>query len=719
MRSRRSIRAALRYPAVCSLAAVFCLAAAAAAPATAQQAAVTPPVAEVAPHRLEMHGHVRTDNYYWLRERENPEVIAYLEAENEYTAAVMAHTEALQEKLFDEIVGRIQQTDLSVPFFRDGYFYYTKTEAGQEYPVYARKKGSLDSAEEILVDVNELAEGHGFTSVRFPAVAPAGNLIAYAADTVGRRFYDIHFKDLDTGTVLVDEIPATTGGMVWANDSRTLFYGKQDPMTLRSYQIYRHVLGTDPAQDELVYQEDDAEFSCYVSKTKTEKYILIGSYQTLSSEIRYLDADEPAGEFKVFLPREPNHEYSVDHFGDYFYVTTNWEADNFRLMRAPVDRTGKEYWEEVIPHREDVRVLGLDVFRDYMVLMERKDGLLQIRVRPWSGAGEHYLDFGEPAYSARPSSNPEIDTDVLRYRYSSLTTPSSIYDYNMKTRERTLLKQDEVLGGYDPADYVSERLYAPARDGVRVPVSIVYRRGTEMDGNNPLLLYGYGSYGASMDAAFSSVRLSLLDRGFVYAIAHVRGGEEMGRWWYEDGKLLNKKNTFTDFIDVAEFLVEEGYTRPEMLFAQGASAGGLLMGAVANMRPDLFKGIIAGVPWVDVVTTMLDASIPLTTSEYDEWGNPNEEEYYWYMLSYSPYDQVTAQDYPNMLVTTSLHDSQVQYFEPAKWVAKLRALKTDDNLVLLKTNMEAGHGGASGRYERYRDVAFQYAFMLDLLGNEE
>jgi oligopeptidase B len=510
-----------------------------------------------------------------------------------------------------------------------------------------------------------------------------------------------------------------TSNITWANDNRTVFYGRQDPGTLRPYQIYRHVLGADPANDELVYQEDDVEFSCYVRKTKTDQYIIIGSSQTLSREYWYLDADDPDGDFTLFLAREPDHEYSIAHFGDYFYITTNYDAENSRLMRTPVDRTAKENWEEVIAHREDVLLLGFDVFKDFMVVVERKEGLLQIRIRPWSGEDEHYLDFGEPAYSARPTSNPEIDTDVLRYRYASMTTPSSVYDYNMETREKTLLKQDEVLGGYDPANYVSERLYATARDGVRVPVSLVYRKGTEMDGGNPLLLYAYGSYGSSMDAGFSSVRLSLLDRGFVYAIAHVRGGMEMGRWWYEDGKLFNKKNTFTDFIDVAAFLVDEGYTSPEMMFAQGGSAGGLLMGAVYNMRPDLFKGILALVPWVDVVTTMLDASIPLTTSEYDEWGDPNEEDYYWYMLSYSPYDQVEAKDYTNMLVTTGLHDSQVQYFEPAKWVAKLRAMKTDDNRLLLKTNMQAGHGGASGRYRRYRDIAFQYAFMLDLLGIEE
>ncbi len=688
-------------------------------PAAAQQPQVSPPTAKVVPHRLEAHGHVRIDDYYWLRERDNPEVIAYLEAENAYTDAVMAHTEELQETLYQEILGRIKQTDLSVPVFDNGYYYYSRTEEGKDYPVYARKQGSLEAAEEVLVDVNQLAEGHGFTSVRSPAVSPDNDLIAFAQDTVGRRFYTIRFKNLTTGELLPDELPSTTGNVAWANDNRTLFYARQDPETLRSYQIYRHVLGSDPAEDELVYQEDDVEFSCYVQKTKSDAYIIIGSSQTLSNEYRYLSADDPGGSFTLFLPRERNHEYSIDHFGDHFYIRTNDGAENFRLMRTPVDSTAKDRWEEVIPHRDDVLLEGFDVFRDYLVIMERREGLLQLRVRSWSGAEDYYLDFGEPAYAAYPSGNPEMDTRILRYRYTSLTTPNSVYDFDMTTRERTLLKREEVLGGYDPADYVSERVYATARDGARIPVSIVYRRGWEKDGSNPLLLYGYGSYGASMDASFSSIRLSLLDRGFAYAIAHVRGGMEMGRHWYEGGKLLMKKNTFTDFIDVAQFLIVERYTTPLVLFAQGGSAGGLLMGAVVNMRPELFRGVIAAVPWVDVVTTMLDASIPLTTSEYDEWGNPNDETYYRYMLSYSPYDQVAARAYPNMLVTTGLHDSQVQYFEPAKWVAKLRALKTDDNRLLLKTNMEAGHGGASGRYRRYREIAFQYAFMLDLIWRRE
>ena len=676
-----------------------------------------PPTAKVVPMELEKHGDVRVDPYFWLRERENPEVIAHLEAENEYTTAVMAHTEEFREDLFEEIKGRIKQTDLSVPFKLDDYFYYSRTEEGKEYPIYARKQGSLDADEEVLIDVNEVAEGHGFTSVPMPRMSSDHTIMAFATDTVGRRFYTIRFKNLETGELYEDKIEPVTSNIAWANDNRTIFYAKQDPVTLRRFQIYRHVLGTDPAEDRLVYEEADEEFSCGVRKTKSKRFIIIGSSQTLSNEFRYIDADDPMGEFQLFLPREPDHEHSLDHFGDHFYIRTNVDgAKNFKLMRTPVSRTGKANWEEVIGHRDDVLLEGIEVFRDRLVVSERKDGLRQIRIRSWSGDDEHYLDFGEPAYLAYVSTNPEIDTNILRYGYTSLTTPNSVYDYNMDTREKELLKRDEVLGGFDPAAYMSERRFAPARDGARVPVSIVYRKGTEMNGDNPLLLYAYGSYGSSRDATFSSPRLSLLDRGFVYAIAHVRGGAEMGRQWYEDGKLLKKKNTFTDFIDVAEFLVDEGYTNPDKLFAQGGSAGGLLMGAIYNMRPELFKGVLALVPWVDVVTTMLDASIPLTTSEYDEWGDPNDEEYYYYMLSYSPYDNVEAKDYTNMLVTTGLHDSQVQYFEPTKWVAKLRAMKTDDKRLLLKINMEAGHGGASGRYKRYEDIAFQYAFMFDLLG---
>jgi oligopeptidase B len=675
-----------------------------------------PPVCPIEPHQLEAHGDVRVDNYYWLRERGTPEVTAYLEAENAYTDEIMGETKDLEDELYEEIKGRIKQTDESVPYFLDGYYYYTRTEDGKSYPFYCRRPGTMDAPEELMLDVNALAEGHDHMRVRGVAVSPNNELLSYATDSVGRRIYTLRFKNLAAGEILPDEIPEVTGSVAWANDNRTVFYGRQDLETLRSYQIYRHVLGTDPARDVLVFQEDDPEFSCYVWKTKSKAYIIIGSYQTLSSEMRYLDADQPDGDPVVFLPREADHEYSIDHHGDHFYIRTNWEAENFRLMSAPVGATPKDQWTEVIPHRDDVLLEGIEVFDRYLVVEERMNGLTQIRVRPLDGGEEHYLDFGEPAYVAWPSNNEQYDTSTLRYVYMSMTTPKTVYDYDMSTREKTLLKQDEVLGGFDSANYVTDRLYATARDGERVPISIVYRKGLRRDGASPLLLYGYGSYGYSMDAYFSAERISLLDRGFVYAIAHVRGGQEMGRRWYEDGKLLHKKNTFTDFIDCAEYLVTEGYTRPEHLYAMGGSAGGLLMGAVANMRPDLFDGIVAHVPWVDVVTTMLDPDIPLTTSEYDEWGDPNDEEYYRYMLSYSPIDNVTAQGYPNMLVTTGLHDSQVQYWEAAKWVAKLRAMKTDDNLLLLRCHMDAGHSGGSGRYRSYRETAFDYAFLLRLAG---
>ncbi|MFH0778261.1 MAG: S9 family peptidase [Candidatus Eisenbacteria bacterium] len=677
---------------------------------------MTPPKADVAPLRLEKHGHARVDDFYWLKEREDPRVRAYLEAENEYTDSVTAHTLPLQEALFEEIKGRIKQTDMSVPYKLDDYYYYTRFEEGKQYQIYCRKKGSLEGAEEVMLDVNRLGEGHKFISVLPPAVSHAQNLIAFAEDTVGRRFYTVRFKDLSTGEILPDAIPNVAPALAWANDNKTLFYAKQDPQTLRVYQIYRHVLGSEASQDRLVYEEKDETFSCEVFKTKSKKYILIACYQTLSTEYRFLDAEDPTGEFFVFLPRERDHEYHVDHYAGHFFVRTNYEAKNFRLMKTPVTATAKENWEEVIPHRDDVLLEGFEIFKDYLVLPERKQGLICMRVIPWSKKGEHYLDFGEPTYFAYFGQNFDFDTQVLRFAYMSLRTPNSIFDYNMKTRERTLLKQEEVLGGFSSEDYVTERLYATAGDGVKVPISIVYRKGLVKDGSRPLLLYGYGSYGYSMDTYFDAQRVSLLDRGFVYAVAHVRGGQECGRWWYEDGKLFKKKNTFTDFIACAEHLVKAKYTNPGKLFMEGASAGGLLIGAVVNMRPDLFKGAIADVPFVDVLTTMLDESIPLTTSEYDEWGNPNTKEYYDYMLSYSPYDNVEARAYPNLLVLTSLHDSQVQYWEPAKWVAKLRTLKTDGNELFLRTKMQAGHGGVSGRYDRYRETAFVYAFMLDILG---
>ena len=678
-----------------------------------------PPAAKVVPHRLEHHGHVRTDNYFWLRDRDNPETVAYLEAENQFTKDALAPVQPLEDALFEEIKGRIKQTDMSVPYRRDDYYYYTRYEEGGEYPIYVRKRDSLENPEEIMLDVNVLAEGHEFFTVGRLAVSSGQDLLAYGEDTQGRRIYTLRFRNLTTGDTLEDVIPEVTANMTWANDNRTLFYAKQDPETLRSYRIYRHVLGTDPDADVLVYEETDDTFSAHVFKTKSKRFVMIVSSQTLSSEYRYLDADDPNGDFTVFLPRERAHEYALDHFEDRFFIHTNHEARNFRLMAAPLDRTGKENWEEIIPHRPDVLLEGFEVFRDHLVLEERREGLVQLRVMPWDGAAEHYLEFGEPAYLARTNVNLEFNTTVLRYGYTSMTTPSSIYDYDMVTREKTLLKQEEVLGGFDSADYRTERLHATAADGTRVPISLVYRDGTERDGRSPLLLYGYGSYGHSLDAAFGSARLSLLDRGFVFAIAHIRGGEEMGRAWYEDGKLLKKKNTFTDFIACAEHLIAERYTAADRLFAMGGSAGGLLMGAVLNLRPELFKGVVSQVPFVDIVTTMLDPDIPLTTGEYDEWGNPNHKEYYEYMLSYSPYDNVEARDYPHMLVTTGLHDSQVQYWEPAKWVAKLRATKTDGNRLLLKTNMEAGHGGASGRFKRYREIALEYAFLLDLAGIEE
>ncbi|MFW6123612.1 MAG: S9 family peptidase [Acidobacteriota bacterium] len=679
---------------------------------------IMPPKAKKIPKELTIHGDTRIDPYYWLNQRDNPKVIEYLKAENAYKEEVMKHTEKLQDKLYNEIVGRIKKTDMSVPYLDNGYFYYSRYEEGDDYPIYARKKGSLDAEEEIMLDVQEMAKGHSFYSVTGLSVSPNNKYLSYGVDTVSRRKYTIHIKDLATEEIFEDEIPNTTGSAVWANDNKTLFYTTKDD-SLRAYKIFRHVLGTDPSQDVEVYHEKDPTFSTTVYKTKSDRYLIIASYQTLSTEIRYLDANNPTGKFEMFQERERDHEYSISHYKDKFYIVTNWNAKNFRLMETEVDKTEKSNWKEVIPHRKDVLLNNMDVFEDYMVLSERKDGLRQIRVMTYSGDKDYYIDFEEEAYVAYPTNNPELDTELLRFSYSSLTTPRSVYDYNMKTGERKLLKRQEVLGDFDPSDYQTERLTAPARDGTKVPISLVYRKGLAKDGDNPLLLYGYGSYGASMDPNFSSDRLSLLDRGFIYAIAHIRGGSEMGREWYEQGKLLKKKNTFTDFIDCAEYLIEGGYTSSDKLFAMGGSAGGLLMGAVLNMRPDLWEGVIAAVPWVDVVTTMLDESIPLTTSEFDEWGNPKDKQYYDYMLSYSPYDNVKEQDYPAILVTTGLHDSQVQYFEPTKWVAKLRDLKTDDNFLVLDVDIESGHGGASGRFKQYKRTALEYAFMLDLLGISE
>ena len=674
---------------------------------------------EKVPTKLEKHGHVRVDNYYWLRERNNPEVITYLNEENEYAAKEMAHTREFEKKLFEEIKKRIKPTDMSVPYRRDDYYYYTRYEPGKEYPIYARRREALDQPEEIMLDANVLAAGHEFFSIGGSAVSSGQDLLAYAVDTQGRRIHTAYVKNLTTGEMLPDVLPSVTENLVWANDNRTLFYGKQDETTLRQFQIYRHGVGTDPAEDQLVYQEDDETFVAYIFKTKSRKFLMIVSAHTSSQEYRYMEADQAFGEFKVFQPREPEHEYHVEHFNDRFIIRTNDQAKNFRLMSTRLDQTAREHWREMIPHRDDVYLGDFELFRDHLVLEERARGLTQIRIIPWTGEPGHDLEFDEPAYRANLNVNLQFDTSTLRFEYTSMKTPLSIYDYDMAARQKTLLKREEVLGGFDPDHYVTERLYAPAADGALIPVSLLYRKGTAKNGDHPLLLYGYGSYGFSVDASFSSPRLSLVDRGFVYAIAHVRGGQEMGRRWYEDGKLLKKKNTFSDFIACAEFLVREKFTRPDKLFAMGRSAGGLLMGAVSNMRPDLFKGIVAEVPFVDVVSTMLDSSIPLTTGEYDEWGDPNRKEFYDYLLSYSPYDHVEQKAYPAMLITGGLHDSQVQYWEPAKWAAKLRELKTDDNRLLLKTNMEAGHGGASGRFRRHRETAFSYTFLLELAGIRE
>ncbi|GJL48882.1 MAG: oligopeptidase B [Nitrospirales bacterium] len=677
---------------------------------------IEPPKAKKVPFELKAHGQLRVDEYYWLRDRENPDVLEYLTAENEYADKVMAHTKTLEDTLFQEITGRIKQTDLSVPFKHGDYYYYVRYEPEREYGIYCRKYQSLEHPEEIMLDANVLARGCEFFSLGNWMISSEQDLLAYAVDTQGRRIYTVHIKNLVTGEIIHDMIPETTGNMDWANDNRTLFYSKQDPETLRAYQIWRHVLGTDIEKDELVFEEKDETFSTYVFKTKSKHFLMVASHQTISSEYQFLDANHPSGEFQILQPRERGHEYDVEHYNGQFYIRTNDQAKNFRLMVTPVNQPQKEYWKELIPHREDVLLEGIELFQRFLVVEERNQGLIHLRVIPWEGDEEFEIDFGEAAYYVTFGDNYELETSVLRFGYTSLTTPMTIYDYHMETRRKVLLKREEVLGDFDVSQYHTERLHAQGRDGTSIPISLVYRKGFVADGNAPLLLYGYGSYGSSMDATFSSARLSLLDRGFVYAIAHIRGGEELGRAWYEDGKLLKKMNTFTDFIACAEYLRDQRYANPEKLFAMGGSAGGLLIGTVTNLRPDVFTGVIAQVPFVDVVTTMLDDTIPLTTGEYDEWGNPHQKEYFDYMLSYSPYDNVEAKSYPHILITTGLHDSQVQYWEPAKWVAKLRTLKTDSNRLILKTNMDAGHGGASGRFKRYKESATIYAFLLDLAG---
>ncbi|WP_242692105.1 S9 family peptidase [Aridibaculum aurantiacum] len=685
---------------------------------------VKPPVAEKKPYTRTLHGESVVDNYYWMIDyfKKGPDstnTIAYLEAENNYLKAMMKSTEPLQEKLFNEMKARIKEKDESVPVLKNGYYYYTRTEEGKQYFKYCRKKGSLSAKEEVLLDVDAMAEGHPYYSVTGFQVSPDNKLLAFGIDTVSRRQYVIRIKDLATGRLYKDVIHSTNGNIAWASDNKTIFYTSNNPITLLSEKIKRHLLGTTEDQDKVVYDEKDNTNYIGVGRSKNGKFITIYSGGTLSSETRFIDASKPTSDFKVFQPRMKDVLYEVSPLDDKFLILTNWNATNFRLMEAPLNKPGRENWKEVIPHRTDVLLSGVEEFKDFIVVSERKNGLVQLRVRKLAGDQEHYLDFGEPAYTANVAGNPEYKTTTLRYNYSSLTTPASVYDYNLVNKTKQLMKQQEVLGGYDASEYVTERLYATAKDGTRIPMSIVYKKGFKKDGSQPVLLYAYGSYGISTDAAFNSARLSLLNRGFAFAIAHIRGGQEMGRQWYEDGKMMKKINTFNDFIDCGKFLVEQKYTSKEHLYAQGGSAGGLLMGAVANMAPDLWNGLIAQVPFVDVVNTMLDESIPLTTNEFDEWGNPKNAEAYAYMKSYSPYENVEKKKYPNMLVTTGLHDSQVQYFEPAKWVAKLREYKTDNNVLLFQTNMKFGHGGASGRFDYLKDVALNYAFLLALEGITE
>lgn len=685
------------------------------------------PSAEKQAKSLTIHNSTRIDNYFWMRltdeqktaknkDVQTQKVEAYLNSENEYFDKVTASTNNFQKELFEEMKSRIKEDDTSVPYFRNNYFYITRFEKGSQYPIYSRKKESLEVDEEILFDVNEEAQEHEYFQLGALNVSPDNKLVAFATDTVSRRQYTIQIKNLETGELLTDKIENTTGGSVWSNDNKTLFYTKKDPLTLRSSSIYRHILGTDASEDVIVFEEKDETYSTYVYKTKSHKFIVIGSSSTLSSEFRIISADKPYGDWKVIHPREDNLEYSLAHYGDYFYIQTNKDdAINFKLMKTPVNKTTKEHWVDVIPHRNETLLEDVSIFKNYLVIEERSNGLGKIRIKTWDGKEDYYLPFNEETYSAGVYANPEFDTDVIRYSYNSMTTPNSVIDFNMKNQTKEIKKEQEVLGGkFDKNNYKSDRIWATARDGKKVAISLVYHKDTELNKNTPLLQYAYGSYGYTISDGFSSTRLSLLDRGFVYAVAHIRGGQYLGREWYNDGKMMNKKNSFFDFIDCSKYLIDNNYTSAKHLYAMGGSAGGLLVGAVSNLNPELYNGIIAAVPFVDVISTMLDESIPLTTGEFDEWGNPKEKEAYDYMLSYSPYDQVTSKEYPNMLVTTGYFDSQVQYWEPAKWVAKLRELKTDKNTLLLHTNMDVGHGGASGRFDALKETAIDYTFLLAL-----
>lgn len=669
---------------------------------------------------LSKHGDQRIDPYYWLNERENPEVIAYLNEENKYTSEIMRDTEDFQNFLYEEMKSRYKKDDSSLPYFFNEYWYIVRYEEGREYPIFCRKHLTLEANEEILLDSNILAEGLDFFEIGSLSVSEDNNMVAYSYDNLSRRIYTIYFKNIETGEILEDKIENTTGKAVWSADGQYVFYIRKDK-SLRAYQIHRHKIGTDSKEDVLVYHEKDDTFDVNVFKTKSSEYIIISSSSTISDEMRFVPANDIFAEWKIIQSREADLEYSVEHFENDFYIITNVDgATNFKLVKTPVDKTTKENWTDIVPHREGILLEGFEIFNDYLVIEEREKGLLKINIRNWKTGETEYLPFHDPTYTAYISINLEFNSEVLRYGYTSMTRPSTTFEYNMKTKTNKILKEQEVLGGtFKAENYISERIWATARDGQKVPISLVYHKDTSKSGNTPLLLYGYGSYGYTVDAAFSNVRLSLLDRGFIYAIAHIRGGEYLGREWYEDGKMLHKKNTFYDFIDAGKFLIKENYTSAEHLYAMGGSAGGLLMGAIINMEPKLFNGIVAQVPFVDVVTTMLDEDIPLTTGEYDEWGNPNEKEYYDYMKSYSPYDNIEEKEYPNILITTGFHDSQVQYWEPAKWTARLRELKTDDKLLLFKTDMSSGHGGASGRFESLKDDAFEYAFLLKLENKTE
>jgi len=679
---------------------------------------IIPPKAKIKPKQLKIHNDIRIDDYYWLNDKENPEVIEYLNKENAYCDKMMVHTVEFQTDLFKEMKSRIKEDDESVPYKYNGYWYIVKFEKGKDYPIYIRKKETLKAKEEIIFDCNKMAKGHSYFKLVGISISPDNTKVSFGVDTVSRRQYTIRIKNLVTGEVYNDSIANTTGSATWANDNKTLFYTSNNVQTLRSDKIYKHKLGDTVKNDVLIFTEEDDSFGVSVYKTKSKKYIVIASYSTLTTEYQILNANNPDGEFKIFQPRVRGLEYSINHFENDFYIVTNADrATNFKLMKTSEDATEISNWKEIISHREDVLLEGIDIFKHFLVISERCNGLNEIRIKPWDNSEEYYLPFSNETYTAYTSTNIDFDTTILRYGYNSLTTPSSIIDFDMLTKTKEIKKEQEVLGGkFKKENYVSERIWATAQDGTKIPISLVHHRDTKKSKETPLLLYAYGSYGSTIDPYFSTIRLSLLDRGFVFAIAHIRGGEYLGRQWYDNGKLFHKKHTFTDFISCSKFLIEKGYTSEKHHYAMGGSAGGLLMGVIVNLAPELYNGIVTQVPFVDVITTMLDDSIPLTTGEYDEWGNPNEAAYYDYIKSYSPYDNVEEKDYPNLLITTGLHDSQVQYWEPAKWTAKLRTLKKDNNVLLLKTNMEAGHGGASGRFESLKEDALEYAFLLDLEG---